>query len=215
MSKNILLLTSHLDDFEFGMGGTAAHLCREFNVYLFVACKGDRPGAVDVARSRKSVCLSNCEQLGIKDVLLYEYSDTYLDTVNQTELCNIVSDCVNNIKPNIVYTHNNDDVHNDHRILSNISRVVCRMRQTSPVDELYEFSIPGSTEWMHRPNHFNVYQDVTDTYDVKMEMVSRYTTEIKTEPDPLSLEMIKARDAYHGSICGYNYAEIFNLVFKR
>jgi LmbE family N-acetylglucosaminyl deacetylase len=215
-TNNILIVAAHLDDFEFGMGGTVSKLCRSgHDVKLVVLCKGDRPGNEHVAQSRSDTCKLNCVEIGIRHSELHDYSDTYLDRVSQTELCNIVYNSVNEWKPSIVYTHNSDDIHMDHRIVSNITRVACRMRDSNPVRALYEYTIPGSTEWSQVPQSFNVYQDITDTASDKMEMLCRYTTECKTPPDPCSLKMIETRDQYHGSLCGCSRAEIFKLVYSR
>ena len=216
MNNKVLILSAHLDDFEFGMGGTVSKLCRTgHDVKLVVLCKGDRPGHEHVAQSRHNTCKRNCEEVGICCSELYDYSDTYLDQVAQTELCDIVHRNVIDWKPSIVYTHNSDDIHKDHQIVSNITRVACRMRATNPVRSLYEYTIPGSTEWSQIPHNFNVYQDITDNANDKMEMINRYITECKDPPDPCSLEMIETRDRYHGSLCGCSRAEIFKLVYSR
>lgn len=215
IKQKCLIVTAHLDDFELGMGGTTTKLCSKEDVYLAVLCKGNRPGYEAVSSPRKTACINNCKDIGIRDTMFHDYSDTRLDQVSQTELCNIIHHHIQTIKPTIVYTHNSDDVHKDHRIVSDVTRVACRMRSTSPVDILYEFSIPGSTEWSHAPRQFNVFEDITDNANDKMEMISRYHTELRSTPDPISLPMIEARDKYHGSLCGYERAETFKLVFKR
>ena len=213
--KSILIISAHLDDFELGMGGTAAKLCKGHNVYLLVLCQGDRPGHESVQYTRGNACMNNCIDIGVKDMHFCNYSDTTLDTVPQTELCNLISKHIECIRPEIVYTHNSDDVHKDHRILSDVTRVACRMRTTSSVDQLYEYPIPGSTEWNHQPTCYNVFVDITEFANDKMEMISRYDTELRPNPDPISIQMIEARDKYHGSLCGYSRAEVFKLIFTR
>ena len=215
IKSRILLVTAHLDDFELGMGGTTIKLCEQHDVFLVVMCKGDRPGVTEVQNERKAACVKNCNEIGIKETIFYEYSDTFLDQVSQTELCGLLYDIINTIKPATVYTHNEYDVHMDHRILSNAMRVACRMRETSPVNKLYEFTVPGSTEWSHKPHAFNTYSDITEQFEQKMNMISRYETELRQSPDPISGPMIEARDAYHGSLSGYKVAEVFNLIFER
>jgi LmbE family N-acetylglucosaminyl deacetylase len=215
MKESTLILAAHLDDFELGMGGTTAKLCTTGDVYLLVLCKGDRPGHESVDSYRRAACVNNCNDIGIKSSFFYNYSDTRLDQVPQTDLCNIIHQHIQIIKPTKVYTHCRDDVHKDHRIVSDATRVACRMRASSPVDKLYEFTIPGSTEWNYMPTQFNVFENITEHASDKMEMISRYCTELRPSPDPISLSMIESRDKYHGSLCGYTRAEIFKLVFSR
>jgi LmbE family N-acetylglucosaminyl deacetylase len=216
MNRNkTLIVAAHVDDFEIGMGGTVSKLCKDGDVFVIILCKGDRPGHEMVESHRRDACMQNCKDIGISDAMFYEYSDTRLDTVPQTDLCNIISRAINKYRPSVVYTNYSNDVHCDHRIVSSCVRVASRMRSSSTVNELYEFSIPGSTEWSHTSIHFNLFENITDHVSDKMEMISRYTTELRQPPDPISLKSIISRDMYHGSLCGYSYAEIFNIVFKR
>jgi LmbE family N-acetylglucosaminyl deacetylase len=210
-----LIVAAHLDDFELGMGGTAAKKCQCNEVYLLVLCKGDRPGHEKVGSPRKAACVDNCRDIGITNVVFYDYSDTRLDQIPQTELCDLIYNHIHTINPTTIYTHYSNDVHKDHCIVSSITRVACRMRQSSPVNTLYEYTIPGSTEWGHASRQFNVFEDITDFANDKMEMINRYYTELRPEPDPISLKMIEARDKYHGSLCGFDRAETFKLIFSR
>jgi N-acetylglucosamine malate deacetylase 1 len=215
--KRILIITAHLDDFEFGMGGTVAKLAAESDneIGLVVMCNGERPGNEHVADPRNEACIYNCKQLGIKYVTIKHYPDTRLDKVSQTTVCSDITAIVNEFKPTIVYTHFRDDVHSDHRIVSNATRVACRMRCNSTVEQLFEFSIPGSTEWGFRPFEGNSYVNITDLQERKISLIERYTTELRQAPDPISLESICSRDRYTGSLCGYEFAESFKLIFHR
>ena len=42
--KNILIIASHIDDAELGMGGTIAKLSKNNNITLYILCKGNKPG---------------------------------------------------------------------------------------------------------------------------------------------------------------------------
>lgn len=212
--SDILIVTAHLDDFELGMGGTAGNIAKDNNVTVVTLCRGDRPGYESVFESRVNACKANVEELGF-NLITFQYSDTKLDTIPQTELCNIIYNIILDETPDTVYTHYDRDVHRDHQLVSNAVRVSCRMRESSPVNNLYEFSIPGSTEWGFDMLGFNKFVNVIDTYQQKLTMISRYTTELREAPDPVSLDMIAARDSYHGSICGYQKAEAFKIVFQR
>jgi len=215
--KRILIITAHLDDFELGMGGTAIKLSEDTDseIGLVVLCNGERPGNEHVASPRKDACLSNCKQLGIKHVTIKHYPDTRLDKVSQTTVCNDITSIVNEFKPTIVYTHFGDDVHNDHRIVSNATRVACRMRINSTVEQLFEFSVPGSTEWGLRSFNYNSYVNITDFHSQKIALIEKYATELRHEPDPISVKSIHSRDKYIGTLCGYDFAESFKLIFHR
>lgn len=213
--SRVLIVTAHLDDFELGMGGAATRMAAlDCDVTVIVLCRGDRPGVEDVQHSRKIACDCNIRQLGF-DLIKYNYSDTKLDQIPQTEICNIIHSVISEINPEIVYTHYSHDVHKDHCIVSGATRVACRMRESSSVKELYEFSIPGSTEWGFNVSGFNKFVDISQYSTEKMGLISQYRSELRPTPDPMSLDMITARDQYHGSLCGYMSAEVFKIIYMR
>jgi N-acetylglucosamine malate deacetylase 1 len=215
-NKHILIVAAHLDDVEIGMGGTCAKLCKDNHVDLLTMCKGDRPGCEHVANFRLQVTKENIEEIGIRKLHAMDFSDVRLDQEPQLNIVNIITKTIAQFLPDVIYTHYNKDVHKDHCIVSDAVRVAARPRKTSPVDELYEFTIPGSTEWGYSEKLFNVFEDISGWPEtVKMKAISRYTTELRPAPDPISLDMIDARDRYHGSLCGYDKAEMFRLIFKR
>lgn len=213
--SSVLIVTAHLDDFEIGMGGTAAKLCLHHDVHLVVLCKGDRPGHEHVSSTRKQSCAKNCMQIGLNKKHFYDYSDTKLDQIPQTELCNLIHEHIDVIKPIELYTNHSEDIHADHRIVSKVCRVAARPRASCSIKRMYEFSIPGSTEWSNTGNVFNTFVNVTDQHHTKVKMISGYESEIRESPDPISIEMIQHRDSYIGSLCGYRKAEAFKLIYSR
>lgn len=214
-NKTILIIAAHPDDVEFGMGGTVAKLSTTHHIEQLILCRGDHPGSEHVHKSRTNAMHSNATQLGIKKTYKLMFSDVKLDQVPFLEVVEVIDSYVQQIKPRIVYTNHGHDIHRDHCLVSEAVRVVTRPRKESSVDELYEFSIPGSTEWGSEQSIFNVYEDIAETFDIKMNCISRYYTESREYPDPTNIDKIKARDVYCGSLCGCNKAEAFKLIFKR
>ena len=210
-----MLIAAHPDDIEFGMGGTVAKLATNHHIEELVLCKGDRPGSEHVQTSRTTALDNNAIQLGINRSTVLTFSDVKLDQIPFLELVRVIDSYVQEIKPSIVYTNHAHDIHRDHQLASEAVRIVARPRKESSVDELYEFSIPGSTEWGPEQSAFNVYEDITETFNIKMNCISRYHTEIRSYPDPTNLDKIRARDVYYGSLCGCDKAEAFRLIFKR
>jgi LmbE family N-acetylglucosaminyl deacetylase len=58
----------------------------------------------------------------------------------------------------------------------------------------------------------NVYIDVSDQIDRKIEIMSLYETELQPYPLPRSPETIRALARYRGATIGVEYAEAFMLV---
>jgi LmbE family N-acetylglucosaminyl deacetylase len=213
--KNVLIFAAHLDDVEFGMGGTCALLSRDHRITLCVFCRGDRPGSEHVQCSREDAMIANLNDLHIAEYIQLDYSDLSLDQVASIKLSLYTTSLVQKISPEIVFTHYSQDIHSDHRNVSNATRVACRPRESCSVKELYEYPIPGSTEWSRSGVEYNTYFDISECAQTKYDCISRYTTEVKSEIDPLNLEYIKHRDLYYGGLCGYKIAEPFLNIYTK
>jgi LmbE family N-acetylglucosaminyl deacetylase len=213
--KNILIIAAHIDDAELGMGGTIAKLSKDNNITLCILCKGNRPGEEYVEVERKKALNKNIKTLHIDKLIINNYNDVSLDTIPHIELTTFINKIINDIKPSIVFTHCENDIHIDHNILSKAVKVSCRPRNNNPVKALYEFSIPGSTEWSFKNTQFNTYIDITEYANKKYKCISRYYTELNDLPDPLNINFIQYRDYYYGSISGNEKAEPFRCIFKK
>jgi LmbE family N-acetylglucosaminyl deacetylase len=213
--KRVLIFAAHLDDVEFGMGGTCAALSRSHQITLCVFCRGNRPGFEYVQKSRENAMAANIDDLRISEYLQLNYSDLSLDTIPFIELSSYATSLVQKTAPEIVFTHYSSDIHVDHRVVSNVTRVACRPREGCSVKELYEYSIPGSTEWARSGIEYNTYFDISEVSQIKYSCISRYETEVKSEIDPLNLEYIKYRDLYYGGLSGYKIAEPFLNIYSK
>jgi LmbE family N-acetylglucosaminyl deacetylase len=213
--RKILIFAAHPDDIEFGMGGTLAKLTQSYHITVCIFCKGNKPGREDVENDRLRAFNFNKKQLKINEVIQHSYSDVSLDTIPFIEISSLCKKIVDEVKPSIVFTQYSGDIHQDHRIVSQATRIACRPRESCSVHELYEYSIPGSTEWSFTDTKFNTFFDISNYTSIKYECISRYKTEVKTEIDPLNLEYIKHRDLYYGGLFGYRAAEPFINIFSK
>ena len=68
---------------------------------------------------------------------------------------------------------------------------------------------PGFPENIFIPN---VYSDITDFIDEKLNIMGIYELEIEEPPFPRSMENIKALSRFRGSTVNAQYAEAFMLV---
>ena len=213
--KRVLIFAAHLDDVEFGMGGTTALLSRDHEITLCVFCRGDRPGSEYVQQSREDAMTANLNDLRIAEYLQLGYSDLSLDQIPFLELSSYATSLIQKTTPEKVFAHYSQDIHRDHQIVSNVTRVACRPRESCSVKELYEYPIPGSTEWSRSGVEYNTYFDISEVSKIKYSCISRYDTEVKSEIDPLNLEYIKYRDLYYGGLSGYRVAEPFLNIYSR
>jgi N-acetylglucosamine malate deacetylase 1 len=213
--KNILIVVAHPDDAELGMGGTISKLSKNNNITLCILCKGNRPGREYVEKKRIRALNKNINTLDIKKLYINNFSDVSLDTIPHIEITKYLNDIIYKVKPEIVFTNYENDIHVDHQLVSKAVRVACRMRPDSTVKTLYEFSIPGSGEWNFKNINYNTFFDIQKYSKQKYKCIKKYKTEIQKYPDPLSIKKIKIRDEYYGGICGVKKAEPFICIFNK
>ena len=213
--KKVLIIAAHPDDAEFGMGGTLARLGETCEVTLCILCKGNHPGVSESQSLRENALGANVKQLKIKQLFHNNFCDVSLDTIPFATLSAYITDIVKTVKPDTVFTHYKNDIHVDHRIVSSATRVACRPRKSCSVTALYEYPVAGSTEWSFDAIVYNTFFSIENYTMLKYTCIGRYKSEMKTAPDPLSIDSLKARDVYYGSLAGYDVAEPFVCIFNK
>ena len=223
-SKKVLIVAAHPDDEVLGCGGTIARLAREgHDVYIAILGEGitSRYGQREQADKELVKALHDqsrqvAELLGARDLFLYGLPDNRFDTVPLLDVVKIIEELVERLQPQVVYTHHGGDLNIDHVVVHRATLTATRPMQGQPVREIYVFEVPSSTEWSFqsfgpgfRPN---VFVDIRDTLDIKVQALSLYNTEVRSFPHPRSPEAIHAIARRWGSVVGCQVAEAFELI---
>jgi len=122
MSKgqNILVLAPHVDDGEFGCGGTIHRLIREGHSVRYIAfsdCKDSIPEGMDVHTLSREMKEATA-LLGISNKTLFDFPVRKFNSFRQ-EILEILVKENNEFKPDIVFTPCTKDIHQDHETLTN------------------------------------------------------------------------------------------------
>jgi len=154
--------------------------------------------------------------LNVSDVYIYDYPDNRFDTVALIDIIKTIEKVKEEVKPDIIYTHHYGDLNIDHRITFDAVMTAARPVQGESVKEIYSFEIPSSTEWYFSStkNYFmpNVFMDISETIEKKLQALKEYKSEVRQFPHPRSPEAIKSIAKKWGSNSGLKYAEAFCLV---
>ena len=222
MVKKILIVASHPDDEVLGCFGTVARLIKEgYEAYTLILGEGKTSRDEQrVAESRKD----EIEQLnteiqkanniiGIKKVFIESFPDNRFDNVDLLDIVKVVSKVKEEVKPDIIFTHFKNDLNIDHRLTYQAVLTATRPMQDECVKEIYSFEVLSSTEWNY-PNSFSpdTYFDISDTIELKLEAMKKYTSELCEYPHPRSLEGISLNAKYQGMRVGKEYVEAFESV---
>ena len=114
---NILIIAAHPDDAELGMGGTISKLSKNNDITLCILCKGNKPGKEYVENKRIKALHKNIKTLGIKKLYINNFDDVSLDTIPHIKITSYLNEIINKVKPQIVFTNHENDVHIDHYTL--------------------------------------------------------------------------------------------------
>lgn len=208
MSKaDILVVCAHPDDESLGCGGTIAkHVSKGDHVRCLVMANNYRSPRIydDLDAAMRVLGVIDCKTLDLPDSTLERYT--------RMELAQMVEEYVQSVGvPDIVYTHSPDELSQDHRIVFwtvlTVFRPVWDKRPS-----IYSFESPSSAEWSSHAFDPNMFVDIGNHIEQKIQACACYATEFREPPHPRSAELLKSRAVYWGSCCGVRYAEAFRLV---
>ena len=224
MNKKILIVAAHPDDEILGCGGTIARLVNEgYEAYTLILGEGitsrdnirDREKRGKEIKKLKEQIYEANEIIGVEEVFTYNFPDNRFDSVDLLDVVKVVEKIKNEIKPEIVFTHFENDLNIDHHITYKAVITATRPMEYETVKEIYSFEILSSTEWNY-PLSFkpNVYFDIKDTLKFKLQAMSKYSSELRKYPHPRSLKSIDIKAKERGMEVGFIDAEAFELVRK-
>jgi LmbE family N-acetylglucosaminyl deacetylase len=212
----VLCVAAHPDDEVLGAGGTlAAHAAAGDAVYVLVVTEGataqyDDPSMVEQKRREARAC---GDRLGVEAVRFGDLPDMRLDEVAHVEVNAVVEACVDDVGPDVVYTHSRREVNRDHRAV--YDSTVVATRPGSGVGRVLAYETPSSTEWVGGgADRFEptTYVNVTDHLETKVAAFAEYDSETRAYPHPRSAESLRARAKTRGTAAGVGAAEAFELV---
>lgn len=214
----VLVVAPHPDDEVLGCGGTIVkHVWGGAEVYLCIVTKAYPPewSEDEIKESREEVLKVN-GILGIKKTYFLDLPTVKLDSIPQKELNDVITQVVNEVQPEIVYTPHRGDVNRDHQLVFDAAMVATRPKPGSAIRKVLCYETLSETEWAapFLQNAFtpNVYVDISETLEVKLKAMSAYKAELKEYPHPRSLEAISALAKIRGSNVGVKAAEAFILI---
>lgn len=214
----VLVIAPHPDDEIIGVGGTIAKRANDGDeVYVCVVTKGKPPIFNDefIEQGRKE-CRKADKKLGVKETIFLDFPAVMLETVPRYEFNGKISEVVNSIKPDEVYIPHRGDMQIDHQMVVDAAMVAVRPRGNNYPKRVYAYETLSETGW-NIPNIVNefiptVYEDITDTYEVKLEAMAIFESQLSAFPEARSIGAIEALAKYRGATVSVKVAEAFSLV---
>lgn len=200
---SILVVAAHPDDIEIGVGGSiAAHVERGDSVTIAIATDGRRSGDATTRRREQE---KSATILGVGDIRwLTAMPDDYSQNPATIDELRAL---VDELEPDILYSHYGNDTHQEHREVYGTCISVGRF---TPNVYLYESvtSLPSFSPNMYTPlsrNHFGAKLDALACHQSQLKRWRR---------GDVSLDRFtEAMSRFRGAQCGTDYAEAF-IVYK-
>ena len=223
MTKNnkVLVVAAHPDDEILGLGGTLIkHVESGDQVFCLILGEGimsrldGKKSDVDKLHSDS---LKAGKIIGFEKIYFSNFPDNSFDSVPLLSITQGVEKYFKLIKPDIIYTHNGNDLNIDHQLTFQAVLTASRPCNLDYLEEIYTFETPSSTEWQSKsPLVFspNLYVNIENTIEKKLLALSKYRSEMRPYPHSRSIKGIKILAQYRGLETGLKYAEAFCLIRK-
>ena len=224
MNKHVLVVAAHPDDEILGCGGTLSrHAAEGCEINLLILAEGAtsrdewrqiaaRAAEIDALRDAAHRAAG---VIGAAPPSFGGFADNRMDSVALLDVIKVIERKINEVKPDIVYTHHGGDLNIDHRIVHEAVVTACRPLPDAVVRAIYAFETISSTEWaLDSSRQFRPVRwvDISDFLARKMEALACYDTEMRPFPHPRSREGVEALARMRGATAGVSAAEAFSVV---
>jgi LmbE family N-acetylglucosaminyl deacetylase len=195
----VLAIGAHPDDIEIAAGAALAKMRDAgYGITGLIMTRGEKGGNGD---ARPVEAERGAKFLGLDSVKVLDFNDTHLseDIVRITAA---IEGMIDKIQPEIIFTHSNHDLHQDHQTVYEATLRAARNTRTT----ILCYESPSVTQDFH-PTY---YIDVEKYVDVKVQaMREHYDQRKKSYMKP---DLVRGKMAFRGAQAKVEYAEGFEVA---
>jgi len=162
---DVVAVGAHPDDALLEAGGVLAKLAAAGHTVTILCLTSGELGGARLAREAEEI--EAARRIGAA-TLFGRLED---GNVAQRDAINVISDCIRQLRPAMVFAHDPSDTHQDHVTVSRAATVACRM-----VENLFFYEGPSTVAFGP-----NAVIDVSDAWFKKTEALAAYSTQIKAQ----------------------------------
>jgi len=217
--NSVLVVAVHPDDETLGCGGTLLkHKVDGDEIHWLIATDiKESEGFGISAINKRNKEIKKVESLyGFTSVNKLGLSTTKVDEYGMSKLVSKISHVFNTVKPNIIYLPFKGDVHSDHKYIFDAAYSCTKNFRYPFIKKIYMMETLSETEFSlnTKEDSFvpNVFVNIDEYMDKKIEIMKTYESEMGIHPFPRSERNIRALAIYRGATSGCDYAESFTLI---
>lgn len=217
--KNILVIAPHADDECLGVGGTLLkHKANGDKVHwmLVTKMKEEDGYPADKVRERDQVIAKVNEMMGFDSFHNLDFSPTKLDPNSLNDMIGKFGEVIKKVKPEIVYLPFEGDAHTDHAMTFKAAVANFKMFRNNEIKSIRVYETPSETDYgfsqEDAPFKPQLFVDITDHIQKKLEVLNYYKAELGEFPFPRSIETVEALAKVRGGAINKEAAEAFMIV---
>ena len=217
--NKVLVVAVHPDDETLGCGGTLLkHNDEGDEIHWLIATEMKKSDGFDesIIEKRNDEINKIKKLYNFKTVNQLNISTAMVTEASESDLINKISSIIIKIKPNIIYLPFKGDIHGDHRGIFNAAYSCTKSFRYPFIKKIYMMETLSETEFAISTleDSFipNVFVDISNYFEKKIEAMNIYTDEMGIHPFPRSEKNIEAIATYRGATSGCDYAESFMLL---
>lgn len=217
----VLVVAPHPDDETLGCGGSLLrHKYEGDELYwcIVTTISKNLGWSQEAIKKRKNEIQLIGKKYNFTDVFNFKLPTTKIDTLPISQLVQNISDVYGKIEPEIIYMPFINDIHTDHQIIAKALQSTIKWFRHSYIKKVLMYETLSETEnnfFQEKSFKPNVFVDISQYLDEKVEAMKIYESEIGHFPFPRSEKNIRALATIRGSQSGFTAAEAFELIYQR
>lgn len=211
-----LIIAPHPDDETLGCGGTILKLkAQGVAVHWLIVTTIDGVSGFPQERvpARAGEIEAVREAYGFDGVHHCSLPAAALDTIGKGKLIGAIGNIIKSVKPQSVYIPYRNDVHSDHAAVFDAAVSAAKTFRSPFVKAIYAYETLSETDFGLRTDdpgfRPNLYEDITDYLDRKIEIMTLFDGEMGEFPFPRSEKCLRALATLRGAQANCQAAEAF------
>jgi len=222
---DIMIISPHPDDSEFGAAGSVARWIKEGKSVVYVICTNGEKGTSDpnvmpeaLTETRKKEQEAAAELLGVKEVVFLGYEDQTLE--DTSEFRKEIVRWIRTFKPDTLVTadpYRRYIWHRDHRITGQVvldAAFPYARDHLSYPDLMDEGLEPHNVKeiFLWASEEPNYYSDITSTFEIKLAALRCHESQVGGHHFPAIEQWLRKRAEDAARESDYDLAEAFHRV---